>query len=658
MLKGLIKWQTDDTSSASTPVVGGGSVASTVGGKAALASTIQLLEDDEAAIEKIENEDEKANRLLIQFPAYGTYSQSANASNLNQTADWLLGGTSHIPTSQQQKLLMKQQSQGGDEDSTTSSLPPPSNRNPNDKQASGANGSTTGGSTDNNAVHRGWDEDEQKLWRTNKAFSRPSGASGNTDKGPGPLNPKEERQKKNPLNQQDSSNDFLSAYYFHIGVTPKIAPSRGIGWAGEVTPARPTSALKESSPFSFQSPDKISNNVTVPPIPVDDGFNRPELRRPVSPPVTGRLSVASDAADVSTPSDDRQHWMPDQLCRVCYACDLPFTVFRRRHHCRICGQVFCSSCSGYFVPASQQQLQQQQQGHTMSLLSSSSSLPGSSSGASSNKTILRTCKMCYEQVTAQQQQIMVEEEAADAKRKKKEDPLSSAPAVDVVDAKKKQQQSTPLGAKQRQSEDSPSLKDQIEQEDSVLHSLSKKRTETEFAKRRLWSQQQAMEEDEKVQTTLLLQQKQEEMGSTKQPNDPSQSGKGMVLPTSPTRPGIAKRTQHSEDEKNENNNDAKLGIRHLGLTAATHLEKLGESLLSSDAPLLWREVDQQCEATGEPNHRLRKKWVSKIMSLATRCCSTVDPNVKKGDLLDIRPYCKIKGKCTAVTKRAAKFNIT
>ena len=47
--------------------------------------------------------------------------------------------------------------------------------------------------------------------------------------------------------------------------------------------------------------------------------------------------------------EEKQHWMPDKLCKQCYSCDVPFSVFRRRHHCRICGQVFCSTCSAYFV---------------------------------------------------------------------------------------------------------------------------------------------------------------------------------------------------------------------------------------------------------------------------------------------------------------------
>jgi len=41
--------------------------------------------------------------------------------------------------------------------------------------------------------------------------------------------------------------------------------------------------------------------------------------------------------------------MPDRLCKVCYDCEQPFTVIRRRHHCRMCGQVFCHSCSPYVV---------------------------------------------------------------------------------------------------------------------------------------------------------------------------------------------------------------------------------------------------------------------------------------------------------------------
>ncbi|KNA25952.1 hypothetical protein SOVF_001970 [Spinacia oleracea] len=47
----------------------------------------------------------------------------------------------------------------------------------------------------------------------------------------------------------------------------------------------------------------------------------------------------------------RDFWMPDHSCRVCYDCDAQFTVFNRRHHCRICGRIFCGKCTANSVPA-------------------------------------------------------------------------------------------------------------------------------------------------------------------------------------------------------------------------------------------------------------------------------------------------------------------
>ncbi|CAL0325479.1 unnamed protein product [Lupinus luteus] len=52
----------------------------------------------------------------------------------------------------------------------------------------------------------------------------------------------------------------------------------------------------------------------------------------------------------------RDFWMPDQSCRVCYECDSQFTIFNRRHHCRICGRVFCAKCTTNFIPVSSDEL--------------------------------------------------------------------------------------------------------------------------------------------------------------------------------------------------------------------------------------------------------------------------------------------------------------
>lgn len=42
--------------------------------------------------------------------------------------------------------------------------------------------------------------------------------------------------------------------------------------------------------------------------------------------------------------------MPDSKSKECYECSMKFTTFRRKHHCRLCGQIFCSKCCNQVVP--------------------------------------------------------------------------------------------------------------------------------------------------------------------------------------------------------------------------------------------------------------------------------------------------------------------
>jgi 1-phosphatidylinositol-3-phosphate 5-kinase len=41
----------------------------------------------------------------------------------------------------------------------------------------------------------------------------------------------------------------------------------------------------------------------------------------------------------------KTYWMADENCKECYDCKSVFTTWRRKHHCRICGQIFCSRCA-------------------------------------------------------------------------------------------------------------------------------------------------------------------------------------------------------------------------------------------------------------------------------------------------------------------------
>ncbi|KAJ3312054.1 1-phosphatidylinositol-3-phosphate 5-kinase [Boothiomyces sp. JEL0838] len=45
----------------------------------------------------------------------------------------------------------------------------------------------------------------------------------------------------------------------------------------------------------------------------------------------------------------RDYWMRDEKVKECYDCKAAFNTFRRRHHCRICGQIFCHKCASSIV---------------------------------------------------------------------------------------------------------------------------------------------------------------------------------------------------------------------------------------------------------------------------------------------------------------------
>eukprot|EP01060_Flectonema_neradi_P017608 TRINITY_DN24475_c0_g1_i1.p1 TRINITY_DN24475_c0_g1~~TRINITY_DN24475_c0_g1_i1.p1 ORF type:complete len:171 (+),score=22.78 TRINITY_DN24475_c0_g1_i1:44-556(+) len=44
--------------------------------------------------------------------------------------------------------------------------------------------------------------------------------------------------------------------------------------------------------------------------------------------------------------NNRPDWVPDKEAADCRHCSRKFKSFRRRHHCRACGHVFCNNCMG------------------------------------------------------------------------------------------------------------------------------------------------------------------------------------------------------------------------------------------------------------------------------------------------------------------------
>ncbi|KAG0315735.1 1-phosphatidylinositol-3-phosphate 5-kinase [Dissophora globulifera] len=45
----------------------------------------------------------------------------------------------------------------------------------------------------------------------------------------------------------------------------------------------------------------------------------------------------------------KEYWMTDENAKECFGCSASFFVFRRKHHCRICGHIFCSKCASKII---------------------------------------------------------------------------------------------------------------------------------------------------------------------------------------------------------------------------------------------------------------------------------------------------------------------
>ncbi|KAH8306421.1 hypothetical protein KR018_010908, partial [Drosophila ironensis] len=63
------------------------------------------------------------------------------------------------------------------------------------------------------------------------------------------------------------------------------------------------------------------------------------------PSSTTSVTATASATTLAPPA-----WIPDGKAPRCMSCQTPFTAFRRRHHCRNCGGVFCGVCSNASAP--------------------------------------------------------------------------------------------------------------------------------------------------------------------------------------------------------------------------------------------------------------------------------------------------------------------
>lgn len=56
------------------------------------------------------------------------------------------------------------------------------------------------------------------------------------------------------------------------------------------------------------------------------------------------ISASSTQPSTSQLGKVQPYWIPDNVTNTCMQCQIKFSLIKRRHHCRACGQVLCSAC--------------------------------------------------------------------------------------------------------------------------------------------------------------------------------------------------------------------------------------------------------------------------------------------------------------------------
>ena len=116
--------------------------------------------------------------------------------------------------------------------------------------------------------------------------------------------------------------------------------SSSVWWPKRVFNWSNTSAEAKSSTVKNDSKETTSDNLSVVSSESQDILNSNNKYVTVLvKQIRKRLKMSGDECN-----DRLTPWMSDSNAKQCYDCSEKFTTIRRRHHCRICGQIFCTKC--------------------------------------------------------------------------------------------------------------------------------------------------------------------------------------------------------------------------------------------------------------------------------------------------------------------------
>ncbi|CCM03779.1 uncharacterized protein FIBRA_05926 [Fibroporia radiculosa] len=126
-----------------------------------------------------------------------------------------------------------------------------------------------------------------------------------------------------------------------VSLTPVVSeiPSYGVDY--ERSPSR------GGSFYAPDTPDGGIYGTAIPGFPIQDADAR--SIKTAAGSIRRSASVSKVIRRIRGEGLSRDYWMDDELCKECYDCKSVFTAWRRKHHCRICGQIFCSRCASNII---------------------------------------------------------------------------------------------------------------------------------------------------------------------------------------------------------------------------------------------------------------------------------------------------------------------
>ena len=311
----------------------------------------------------------------------------------------------------------------------------------------------------------------------------------------------------------------------------------------------------------------------------------------------------------------QEYWMPDRLCRTCYECEMPFNMFRRRHHCRLCGQVFCHKCSSYLIDG------------RLVLLTG----------------MVRVCTTCHQAHKApyqvQSDRALLNSSVLGACEKYDRSPHENHVAVE----------NNSQSLHDHFPACSPSIARRFEEPENVADDLISLTTHN-----KLYLQQQELDETTDA-TNIPAKEKSRLRGrcnrqAARKHDVELDSGKlpcvwstydawnGLMIDS--TEASLRRRLLRTSTfvppisllNATSRNHESCAQLVHIAdllrQSASMRLESMVKGLLS------------ECNRAYERPHE--QIWGAIILRLAQEACDTVTPNVRVADTMDIRPYVKIK----------------